>query len=511
MHMNIRRFLPLAFLALSGIVSQGQTLYVSTAGDDTYPGSIDSSFKTIAKAVSLAVPGTTIYVRQGTYPITSVINIPSSGTVTDTCRLLAYPGERAVIDGSAMPVAGNNRGIALGGSYWHLRGLDITRAGDNGMRITGSHNVIENCSFSGNFDTGLQLDNGASLNRIINCDSYGNADLSQGNADGFAPKLGVGTGNAFFGCRAWQNSDDGWDGYLRGANEVTTTLDNCWCFQNGYLGNGDPSSGNGNGFKLGGSDSVNLAHNMILTCCLAFDNRVKGFDQNNNRGSMTLVNCTAYRNGTNYAIALSLNPSHALTLTNCIALGFTGSLASFAVQSTNSWNPPFVVTDADFQSMDTTGVRGARKSDGSLPDVSFLHLAAGSDLIDGGTMAGIPYFGLAPDLGAFESVFPVSVRTNQEVPDSYTLFQNHPNPFNLTTRVRFAIRIASHVRIALYDLLGREVALLLDERRDAGVHEIGFDAAGLASGAYFYRLQAQPLDGGTPGMFVKTKSLILLK
>ncbi len=509
--MFVRRLLIFASAPLIGFAAQGQTYYVSPAGDDAFPGSRDSSFKTIPKAISLAVPGTTIYVRQGTYPISSVISITSSGTITDTCKLLAYPGERAVLDGSPMPVGGSNRGIALSGSYWRLRGLDIMRAGDNGMRITGSHNVIENCSFSGNSDTGLQIDYGASFNRIINCDSYGNADPAQGNADGFAPKLGVGTGNAFTGCRAWQNSDDGWDGYLRGTNDVTTTIDNCWCFQNGYLSNGTPSNGNGNGFKLGGSDSVNLSHNMILTRCLSFDNRVKGFDQNNNRGSMTLVHCTAYRNGTNYSIALSLSASKSLILTNCVSLGLAGSLASFALQTTNSWNPPFVVTDGDFQSIDTSGVRGPRKPDGSLPDIAFLHPAPGSDLIDGGTDIGLPYFGLAPDLGAFESVIPVAVDARHDVPDSYVLFQNHPNPFNLTTRIRFELSRSSFVRITLYDILGRELALLLDERRDAGRHEIGFDATGLASGMYFYRMLARPLDGTDAGVFVRTKSLLLLK
>jgi len=507
----VRRVLLLIAPALFSIAAPGQTYYVSPAGADTNAGSFGSPFKTIPKAISLAVPGTTIFVRGGTYPITSVINIASSGTVADTCKLLGYPGERALIDASSMPVGGSNRGISLTGSYWYLRGLDIVRAGDNGMRITGSHNVIEHCSFSGNSDTGLQLDNGASFNRIVNCDSYGNADPLQGNADGFAPKLGVGTGNAFSGCRAWQNSDDGWDGYLRGANDVTTTIDNCWCFQNGYLSNGTPSNGNGNGFKLGGSDSVDLAHNMMLTRCLAFDNRVKGFDQNNNRGSMTLLNCTAYRNGTNYSLAQTVNASKSITLSNCAALGTHGILAAFSVQTTNSWNPPFAVTGADFESIDTAGVRGARKPDGSLPDVGFMHLAPGSDLIDGGTDVGLSFYGAAPDLGSFESEIPDAAAGGEMPPGSYALSQNYPNPFNLRTVIRYEVARPSHVRIALFDLLGREVAVLLDERGEAGRHEVRFHAAGLASGMYLYRLESRPLDGTQTGQFDKVRTLLLLK
>jgi hypothetical protein len=130
------------------------------------------------------------------------------------------------------------------------------------MYIGGSNNIIEFCAFYENYDSGLQLGSGASNNQIINCDSYYNADIGQGNADGFSPKLDVGTGNYFYGCRSWQNSDDGYDGYLRPANDVTTTYDSCWCFKNGYLKSGGVSSGDGNGFKTGGSDDKTLMHNV---------------------------------------------------------------------------------------------------------------------------------------------------------------------------------------------------------------------------------------------------------
>ena len=77
-----------------------------------------------------------------------------------------------------------------------------------------------------NADTGLQIGNGASNNTIVNCDSFYNADSTLENADGFACKLDAGTGNQFIGCRAWQNLDDGWDGYLRGTDNITTTHEN---------------------------------------------------------------------------------------------------------------------------------------------------------------------------------------------------------------------------------------------------------------------------------------------
>ncbi len=349
--------------------------YVSPDGLDTNPGSYELPFKTIPRAISFAQPGDSIFVRGGRYMLSAKIGISKNGTSISRYYLFAYPGERPVLDFSSMAVGSSNRGVDLSGSYWHIKGLDIYRAGDNGMILSGSNNIIEFCAFYENYDTGLQLSNGASNNRIINCDSYYNADAGQKNADGFAPKLDVGMGNYFYGCRSWQNSDDGWDGYLRPSDNVTTVIENSWCFNNGFLKNGSGSSGNGNGFKMGGGDSSNiqnLRHNMILKNCLSFDNRVKGFDQNNNRGSMTLFNCTAYRNGTDYNITGSLKDGSTLTVINCITFGGQALIGTYAIQQTNSWLSPFNVTAEDFITLDTAGVRGSRKADGSLPERQLL-------------------------------------------------------------------------------------------------------------------------------------------
>lgn len=404
-------------LVSSGLFTSAElyakTVYVSTTGSNSNSGTITLPYLTITYAVSKVTAGDTIYVRGGTYTDTTKISISKNGTSASKLYLLAYGAERPLLNFSAMVESSSNRAFSLSGSYWYIKGLDIKGAGDNGMYVSGSYNTIEYCTFSFNRDSGLQLAGGASNNRIINCDSYCNADAANGNADGFAVKMDVGTGNYYYGCRSWQNSDDGWDGYMRGADDVSTTLENCWCFMNGYLSTGAASSGNGNGFKLGGSDNKNLRHNFTLRNCLAFDNRVKGFDQNNNLGSMTLYNCTGYRNGTNYSFYLTLDTANGkvLTLKNCAALGNYGSITIPSVQATNSWMPGFTVTTADFQSIDTSGIRGARNSDGSLPVTTFMHLAPGSDLIDAGTDVGITYADSAPDLGAFETNGAVSLAT----------------------------------------------------------------------------------------------------
>lgn len=393
----------LLFITLFSASQIFAQIFVSPAGDDNNPGTIDFPLKTIPAAISLSQPGDTIYLRGDIFTLDTKISITRNGSAGSMYHLFAYQNERPILDYSSMAINSSNRGITLSGSYWNIKGIDIKGAGDNGMNISGSNNIIEFCSFYENHDTGLQLGGGASNNQIIHCDSYFNEDPSQGNADGFAPKLDVGTNNYFYGCRAWQNSDDGWDGYMRGANDVSTTLENCWCFNNGYLKNGSPSSGNGNGYKMGGSDDRTLMHNFTLKKCVAFDNRVRGFDQNNNKGSMTLYNCSAYRNGVNYSIVSTLNAGKTATVINGVALGNYGSLAGFVVQQTNSWLSPFNVTSDDFISIDTAGVRGPRNADGSLPELNFLELASGSDLINAGTDVGLAYNGTAPDLGAFES------------------------------------------------------------------------------------------------------------
>jgi hypothetical protein len=215
--------------------------------------------------------------------------------------------------------------------------------------------------------------------------------------------MDVGTGNYFYGCRSWQNSDDAYDGYLRGADDVTTTYENCWAFKAGYLKNGTVCSGNGNGFKMGGSDNKDLRHNFILKNCLSFSNKAKGFDQNSNMGSMTLYNCTAFSNGGyDYSIYLALASGKTATLTNCVSDGASGvnlaSGVSWLVETTDN----FAAANSNFVSVDPTAAYGARKTDGSLPDITFMHLAAGSTLINSGTDVGLPYHGSKPDLGCFE-------------------------------------------------------------------------------------------------------------
>jgi len=90
-----------------------------------------------------------------------------------------------------------------------------------------------------------------------------------------------------------------------------------------------------------------------------------------------------------------------------------------------------------------------------------------------------------------------------EVPADYFLSQNYPNPFNPSTTLKYELPRSADVTLSVYDMLGREVSMLVNERKQAGTYIVRFDGSGLSSGVYFYRL--------TAGNFVGTRRGVLLR
>jgi hypothetical protein len=91
----------------------------------------------------------------------------------------------------------------------------------------------------------------------------------------------------------------------------------------------------------------------------------------------------------------------------------------------------------------------------------------------------------------------------QSVPLTAQLSQNYPNPFNPSTTIRYDLPQKSHVTLSVYNVLGQQVSILVQGEQESGYHEVRFDGSNLASGVYFYRLQA--------GTSVETKKLLLLR
>jgi hypothetical protein len=96
-----------------------------------------------------------------------------------------------------------------------------------------------------------------------------------------------------------------------------------------------------------------------------------------------------------------------------------------------------------------------------------------------------------------------SIVENSHSPVAFQLLQNYPNPFNPTTTIRYGLTSRSHVILTVFNTLGQRVTTLVNESQEAGYHDVRFDAGGLASGVYFYRLQA--------GDFLQSRRLVILK
>jgi len=483
----IYRVVALTFLLSCYLYPQ---IYVSPSGDDDNPGTYELPFRTLTKAVSVSGPDSLIYMRGGVYNDSTTHTLNQTGQQGMFIKVWAYPGEIPILDFSNQPVSTSSRGIRISNNYWYLKGLVIRNAKDNGIYVTSMYNIVENCIIYDCNDTGIQISGGGSYNLILNCDSFNNHDpLTNGeNADGFAAKLGIGPGNIFRGCRAWNNSDDGFDMYEAAD---TVLVDNCWSFRNGYNIWGITNfAGDGNGFKLGGNYFPD-PHKIIRS--VAFDNVNKGFDQNNNTAGITVYNNTAWGNGSrNYSFPTQPD-SGIHILKNNISFEGTNQITGNSIVEANSWQG-FTVTNTDFRTLDSTLAILPRDSAGNLPYINLLRLASGSSLIDAGVDVGLPFNNSAPDLGAFEYEGMSAVLQDENIPVDFSLMQNYPNPFNPGTTIEFHIFKQGFVSLKIFDILGNEVAEIINDEFTAGIYKVKWyalnpDHTFLPSGIYFATLQ----------------------
>src|SRR4051794_24208913 len=228
--------------------AQATDYYVATTGSDSNPGTMASPFATLQKGVNTAVAGDTVYIRGGTYSITTPVtsgagvNFTKSGTSANPINYFAYQGETPVFDFSNMVLSttGYTHGFVINASYLHFKGLEIRSVpmntfSNNGVAVTGGgYDIFELLNMHHNSGNGIFVGSKtAGGHQIINCDAHDNYDAtsSQGqgqNADGFGVHYQTtGATTIIRGCRSWWNSDDGYDLINQ---EVPVTVEGSWAF-----------------------------------------------------------------------------------------------------------------------------------------------------------------------------------------------------------------------------------------------------------------------------------------
>lgn len=444
----------------NGAETSTNEFYISPSGSDSGDGSFDNPWYNIQKAVNEAQPGDVIVCRGGTYSPDmkdssgkTTVRIKKSGTEQHPITIRAYDGETPVFDFAATQLLSDMsmvgvRGFEITGDWWHLYGLTITHAGDNGIKLEGSHNRIERCVFCYNLDSGIQLGFGhkfsesgfgssndgthCSYNDIVDCDSYRNCDFDSNygsDADGFACKMHNGIGNRFIRCRAWENSDDAWDLY---ETDFPVVLIECWAWGSGrpedhlwvkdYMSTSHGFSGNGNGIKMGGNGEGGSSKGKHEAWnCIAFNcnktGSVKGFDQNSHGGGEKLVGCLAF--GCGYDFMYEKASANSEYYNNvCLGrqeiAGGTNDHNALATPTDKGWtnNVVYGVSTADYTDLSEATAKGPRGIDGSMP-ATFARLKNGAPQIDAGLDLALPFadefpfivqpiFGNARDLGPYE-------------------------------------------------------------------------------------------------------------
>ncbi len=418
--------------------------YLSPSGDDiTGTGSISNPWYTITKAMTVAIAGDTVYMRDGSYNYSTRQLIGNKhGSSGNYITIINYPNETPIIN--AIIGYSEQEGIYIyDSSYIYLKGLEITgftqpsssEWGNAIKAIDISHCVFELLNIHHNcFGISLSDDDDISDdNLFLNCDiSYSEDPITAfpppydhlfpyGNADGITIRLGNGQGttNTVRGCRMWYCSDDGMDLW---ENEGMIIVDGCWSFWNGYYPDTfTRSPGDGNGFKLG--PTYLTPYNIVLRQvrnCLAFQNPVWGFVRNGAMCNMEIYNNTAYDNGYSgsgggfFFGNDGSSSDTAFYIKNNIAYNNVNNYSFWNNEllgnvDHNSWQVA-TITDVDFKSISNIGVTGPRQLDGSLPELNFLKIADGSDLIHIGINVGLTTDGnnvtwnSPPSIGAYEYV-----------------------------------------------------------------------------------------------------------
>jgi hypothetical protein len=384
--------------------------YVSPKGDDHNPGTYARPFRSVEKAYAVVTAGQLVYFRGGKYPPLHPnqrrpmdLERGANGTPGHLIKFWAYPGEVPIIDLSGITASGTwIRGVWFVGDYWHWKGFEVT--GFPSITYISVHQaftprdcnncIFENFNIHDNYAMGFVLGGNSTGNLILNSDSYNNQDPETttdpyGNADGFhiAVYKNPNATNTIRGCRAWYNSDDGYDCFK---TEGHVLIDHCWSFWNGYVPGTPQHGGDGSGFKLGESTNTYTDIHRTLIDCICAANYALGFDLNDGRFAVSLNRCISYCNG-DHGVYLSKYAETNL-VRNCISIfsgsGYDALITPQSLVNNCSWVNSAWATNSgqvtarsfatNFISVDVKQLLGVRNPDNTLPSIASFQLATNS-------------------------------------------------------------------------------------------------------------------------------------
>lgn len=413
-------------MTLAALSLQAAEYYVSPSGNDNNNGTSESTpFASLATAQGKVKAGDVVYIMPGTYQVKEtemmdktsstvwdiIFDFATSGTEQSPIiykGVIDTDGKRPVFDLSAINTGKRITGFYVRANYLQFSnievvGINVPKSSSNvqseNFRINGGNNcTFDNIAAHDGMGIGFYITGKSGNNTVTNCDAYNNYDYENGggNSDGFGCHVSAGyDGNKFRYCRAWQNSDDGFD-FINCYS--VATVEYCIAYRNGYDKEGNKRA-DGNGFKAGGygmGSEVKISDvpMHVVSHCLSVANKTNGFYSNHHLGGVKFDHNSAYKNGkynfsfvnrkgTSLSDAVDVD-GYGHIVTNNVSHNSTNIVTYIDRSSCTLENNSFTysgtawvndnLVNSDFYSLSQSELTAERNVDGSLPTINFMRL-----------------------------------------------------------------------------------------------------------------------------------------